>query len=76
MNSGVFGHAADKGNHRHFMQKEIYEQPVVVAQKLTQVNQLVGGYGQHGLEISGIGQQRIAAKTILQKGEYIGKRHA
>ncbi|HEU0066444.1 MAG TPA: glutamine--fructose-6-phosphate transaminase (isomerizing) [Sphingomonas sp.] len=32
--SGVFGHAADKGNHRHFMQKEIYEQPVVVAQTL------------------------------------------
>ena len=24
----------DKGNHRHFMQKEIYEQPVVVAQTL------------------------------------------
>ena len=34
VNSGVFGHAADKGNHRHFMQKEIYEQPVVVAQTL------------------------------------------
>src|SRR3546814_2981096 len=24
----------DKGNHRHFMQKEIFEQPVVVAQTL------------------------------------------
>ncbi len=32
--SGVFGHAADKGNHRHFMLKEIHEQPVVVAQTL------------------------------------------
>jgi len=33
--SGVTGALIDKGNHRHFMQKEIYEQPVVVAQTLT-----------------------------------------
>ncbi|MCB2013766.1 MAG: glutamine--fructose-6-phosphate transaminase (isomerizing) [Sphingobium sp.] len=32
--SGVSGALIDKGNHRHFMQKEIYEQPVVVAQTL------------------------------------------
>ncbi|MGZ0075241.1 glutamine--fructose-6-phosphate transaminase (isomerizing) (plasmid) [Sphingobium limneticum] len=32
--SGVSGTMIDKGNHRHFMQKEIYEQPVVVAQTL------------------------------------------
>ncbi|WOK37314.1 glutamine--fructose-6-phosphate transaminase (isomerizing) [Sphingomonas sp. C3-2] len=32
--SGVTGAMIDKGNHRHFMQKEIYEQPVVVAQTL------------------------------------------
>jgi glucosamine--fructose-6-phosphate aminotransferase (isomerizing) len=32
--SGVTGALIDKGNHRHFMQKEIYEQPVVVAQTL------------------------------------------
>jgi glucosamine--fructose-6-phosphate aminotransferase (isomerizing) len=32
--SGVSGAMIDKGNHRHFMQKEIYEQPVVVAQTL------------------------------------------
>ncbi|WP_375427046.1 glutamine--fructose-6-phosphate transaminase (isomerizing) [uncultured Sphingomonas sp.] len=32
--SGVSGQLIDKGNHRHFMQKEIYEQPVVVAQTL------------------------------------------
>jgi glucosamine--fructose-6-phosphate aminotransferase (isomerizing) len=32
--SGVSGALIDKGNHRHFMQKEIYEQPIVVAQTL------------------------------------------
>ncbi|QIG79494.1 glutamine--fructose-6-phosphate transaminase (isomerizing) [Stakelama tenebrarum] len=32
--SGVSPAMIDKGNHRHFMQKEIYEQPVVVAQTL------------------------------------------
>jgi len=32
--SGVTGALIDKGNHRHFMQKEIYEQPTVVAQTL------------------------------------------
>ena len=34
VNSGASGQLMDKGNHRHFMQKEIYEQPVVVAQTL------------------------------------------
>ncbi len=32
--SGVSGAMIDKGNFRHFMQKEIFEQPVVVAQTL------------------------------------------
>ncbi|KRC81689.1 glutamine--fructose-6-phosphate transaminase (isomerizing) [Sphingomonas sp. Root241] len=32
--SGVSAALIDKGNHRHFMLKEIYEQPVVVAQTL------------------------------------------
>src|SRR3546814_18019224 len=32
--SGVSGAMIDKGNHRHFMQQEIFEQPVVVAQTL------------------------------------------
>src|SRR5688572_26414965 len=34
VNSGASGQLIDKGNHRHFMQKEIYEQPIVVAQTL------------------------------------------
>jgi glucosamine--fructose-6-phosphate aminotransferase (isomerizing) len=34
VNSGASGQLMGKGNHRHFMQKEIYEQPVVVAQTL------------------------------------------
>jgi glucosamine--fructose-6-phosphate aminotransferase (isomerizing) len=32
--SGVTGELVSKGNHRHFMLKEIYEQPIVVAQTL------------------------------------------
>jgi glucosamine--fructose-6-phosphate aminotransferase (isomerizing) len=32
--SGVSGALIEKGNHRHFMQKEIFEQPLVVAQTL------------------------------------------
>jgi len=32
--SGVSAAAIEKGNYRHFMQKEIYEQPTVVAQTL------------------------------------------
>ncbi|MDB5684521.1 MAG: glmS [Sphingomonas bacterium] len=32
--SGVTGALIDKGNYRHFMLKEIYEQPIVVAQTL------------------------------------------
>jgi glucosamine--fructose-6-phosphate aminotransferase (isomerizing) len=32
--SGATGAMIDKGNYRHFMQKEIFEQPVVVAQTL------------------------------------------
>lgn len=34
VHSGASATLIDKGNHRHFMQKEIYEQPVVVAQTL------------------------------------------
>jgi glucosamine--fructose-6-phosphate aminotransferase (isomerizing) len=32
--SGASSAAVEKGNHRHFMQKEIFEQPIVVAQTL------------------------------------------
>jgi len=34
VNSGAANLTIDKGNHRHFMLKEIYEQPIVVAQTL------------------------------------------
>ncbi len=33
--SGVSATAIEKGNYRHFMQKEIFEQPIVVAQTLS-----------------------------------------
>jgi glucosamine--fructose-6-phosphate aminotransferase (isomerizing) len=41
--SGVTGALIDKGNHRHFMQKEIYEQPIVVAQTLRSYLQRMEG---------------------------------
>ena len=41
--SGVTGALIDKGNHRHFMQKEIYEQPIVVAQTLRSYLQRLEG---------------------------------
>jgi glucosamine--fructose-6-phosphate aminotransferase (isomerizing) len=34
VNSGASAASVEKGNHRHFMQKEIFEQPIVVAQTL------------------------------------------
>ncbi|HEY0625414.1 MAG TPA: glutamine--fructose-6-phosphate transaminase (isomerizing), partial [Allosphingosinicella sp.] len=34
VNSGASSAAVEKGNHRHYMQKEIFEQPLVVAQTL------------------------------------------
>ena len=33
--SGASAAAVEKGNHRHYMQKEIFEQPIVVAQTLS-----------------------------------------
>jgi glucosamine--fructose-6-phosphate aminotransferase (isomerizing) len=33
--SGASSAAVEKGNHRHYMQKEIFEQPIVVAQTLS-----------------------------------------
>lgn len=41
--SGVTGALIDKGNHRHFMQKEMYEQPIVVAQTLRSYLQRMEG---------------------------------
>jgi glucosamine--fructose-6-phosphate aminotransferase (isomerizing) len=35
VNSGASAAAVEKGNHRHYMQKEIFEQPIVVAQTLS-----------------------------------------
>ncbi|MCM8730286.1 glutamine--fructose-6-phosphate transaminase (isomerizing) [Hephaestia sp. GCM10023244] len=41
--SGVTGELVSKGNHRHFMLKEIYEQPIVVAQTLRSYLQRMEG---------------------------------
>jgi len=41
--SGVTGELISKGNHRHYMLKEIYEQPIVVAQTLRSYLQRLEG---------------------------------
>ncbi|WP_267380930.1 MULTISPECIES: glutamine--fructose-6-phosphate transaminase (isomerizing) [unclassified Sphingomonas] len=41
--SGVTGELVSKGNHRHYMLKEIYEQPIVVAQTLRSYLQRLEG---------------------------------
>ncbi len=41
--SGVTGELVSKGNHRHYMLKEIYEQPIVVAQTLRSYLQQLEG---------------------------------
>ncbi|MDQ2892356.1 MAG: glutamine--fructose-6-phosphate transaminase (isomerizing) [Pseudomonadota bacterium] len=41
--SGITGELVSKGNHRHYMLKEIYEQPIVVAQTLRSYLQQLEG---------------------------------
>ena len=41
--SGITGELVSKGNHRHYMLKEIYEQPIVVAQTLKSYLQRLEG---------------------------------
>jgi len=62
--SGASAAAIEKGNFRHFMQKEIYEQPTVVAQTLRsyvrQVDQSVA-LPQFDFDLSGINRVTIVA---------------
>jgi glucosamine--fructose-6-phosphate aminotransferase (isomerizing) len=62
--SGASAAAIEKGNYRHFMQKEIFEQPTVVAQTLTsdirQVDQS-GALPQIDFDLSAINRVTIVA---------------
>ncbi|MES2492680.1 MAG: glutamine--fructose-6-phosphate transaminase (isomerizing) [Pseudomonadota bacterium] len=62
--SGASAAAIEKGNYRHFMQKEIFEQPTVVAQTLRsyirQVDQSVA-LPQFDFDLSGISRITIVA---------------
>ncbi len=64
VNSGASAAAIEKGNYRHFMQKEIFEQPTVVAQTLRsyirQVDQSVA-LPQFDFDLSGISRITIVA---------------
>lgn len=74
--SGVTGALIDKGNHRHFMQKEIFEQPVVVAQTLQSyirpVEQQVA-LPQMDFELSAINRVTIIACGTASYVGMIGK---
>jgi glucosamine--fructose-6-phosphate aminotransferase (isomerizing) len=62
--SGASAAAVEKGNYRHFMQKEIFEQPTVVAQTLRsyirQINQSVA-LPQIDFDLAGINRVTIVA---------------
>lgn len=64
--TGVTGALIDKGNHRHFMQKEIYEQPVVVAQTLRSYIQRMEARVQ--LPVPGFDLSSISRVTIVACG--------
>ena len=62
--SGASASAVEKGNYRHFMQKEIYEQPTVVAQTLgSYIRQADNSIAlpQFGFDISSIRRVTIVA---------------
>ncbi|MES2497077.1 MAG: glutamine--fructose-6-phosphate transaminase (isomerizing) [Pseudomonadota bacterium] len=66
VHSGVSSLSVDKGNHRHFMLKEIYEQPIVVAQTLkSYVRRLEG---QVSLPIPDFDLSTIRRVTIVACG--------
>ncbi|KQX18101.1 MULTISPECIES: glutamine--fructose-6-phosphate transaminase (isomerizing) [unclassified Sphingomonas] len=66
VNSGAANLTIDKGNHRHFMLKEIYEQPIVVAQTLkSYVRRLEG---QVSLPIPDFDLSSIRRVTIVACG--------
>ena len=66
VSSGASGASIDKGNHRHFMQKEIFEQPIVVAQTL--VSYLRPLEGQVALPIPEFDFAEINRVTIVACG--------
>jgi glucosamine--fructose-6-phosphate aminotransferase (isomerizing) len=62
--SGASAAAIEKGNYRHFMQKEIFEQPTVVAQTLSQLHppgRTVGGAAADRFRPVGINRITIVA---------------
>ncbi|MDO9490213.1 MAG: isomerizing glutamine--fructose-6-phosphate transaminase, partial [Sphingomonadaceae bacterium] len=74
--SGITGALIDKGNHRHFMLMEIYEQPVVVAQTLQSylrpLEEMVA-LPQMDFDLSGISRVAIVACGTASYVGMIGK---
>ena len=54
-----------KGNHRHFMQKEIYEQPETISHT---ISEMYNGYGQISKKLSQIIKENPNSITILAAG--------
>ena len=70
--SGASGQLIDKGNHRHFMQKEIYEQPVVVAQTLgSYIRPLEGAVALPDMEFD-LGSVERVAIVACGTASYVG----
>ncbi len=74
--SGLTSLSVDKGNHRHFMQKEIYEQPIVVAQTLRSylrpLEEMVA-LPQMDFDLSSVGRVAIVACGTASYVGMIGK---
>ncbi|MBY0520076.1 MAG: glutamine--fructose-6-phosphate transaminase (isomerizing) [Sphingomonas sp.] len=72
VNSGASGQLMDKGNYRHFMLKEIHEQPVVVAQTLrSYLRPLEGRVALPDMEFDLAGVNRVAI-VACGTASYVG----
>ncbi len=72
VNSGASGQLMDKGNYRHFMLKEIHEQPVVVAQTLrSYLRPLEGRVALPDMEFDLGGVKRVAI-VACGTASYVG----
>ena len=72
VNSGASGQLMDKGNYRHFMLKEIHEQPVVVAQTLrSYLRPLEGRVALPDMEFDLAGVKRVAI-VACGTASYVG----
>ena len=74
--SQVSSFLVDKGNHRHFMSKEIHEQPEVISQTLSHYIDMAEGrvdYPDLGIDLSGLTRVTISACGTAYYAGLVGK---